>query len=200
MVEVDKRKVANPLGLAVLAWLLKEPMHPYELGRRLKETGQDRWIKYNNGTLYLVVEQLERAGFIRVHSRERAGARPERVVYAITETGRAEFRGWLRALVAQPRHEFPQFLVALSFIGLLAPSDGVELLGERLAALTQVAEKTRAALSEAQAAGHPWVFLIEEELAVEMLETEIRFVTELVERLSDPGYVTAWSETVGSWA
>ena len=37
-----RRKVSNPLALAVLAWLLMGPMHPYELGRRLQETGQDK--------------------------------------------------------------------------------------------------------------------------------------------------------------
>ena len=42
---VSKRKVSNPLALAVMAWLLTAPMHPYELGRRLRETGKDRNIK-----------------------------------------------------------------------------------------------------------------------------------------------------------
>ena len=41
----QRRKVANPLALAVLAYLLAEPMHPYELGRRLKQHGKDRNIK-----------------------------------------------------------------------------------------------------------------------------------------------------------
>jgi DNA-binding PadR family transcriptional regulator len=193
------RKVTNPLGLAVLAWLLKEPLHPYALGRRLRETGQDRRIKYNHGTLYLVFEQLERAGFVRVDAHEREGGRPERAIYAITDAGRAEFREWLCALVAEPRDEFPQFLVALSFISLLPPPDAVELLAERRATLERTADETRGALRQAQAAGHPWVFLVEEEFAVRMFEVEIRFVTDLVGRLSDPDYIKAWQETVGSW-
>ena len=58
-----RRKVANPLALAVLAWLMTGPMHPYELGRRLQETGMDRSVKFNRGSLYMVVEQLRKAGF-----------------------------------------------------------------------------------------------------------------------------------------
>lgn len=43
------------------------------------------------------------------------------------------------------------------------------------------------------------MFLVEEELAAELLEVEIRFVTGLVERLGDPGYVDAWPQAVGGW-
>ena len=53
----ERRKVGNPLALAVLAELLMGPMHPYEIGRRLTEHGKDRNIKYNRGSLYMVVEQ-----------------------------------------------------------------------------------------------------------------------------------------------
>ena len=40
-----RRKVSNPLALAVLAHLVMGPMHPYELGKQLKDTGKDRNIK-----------------------------------------------------------------------------------------------------------------------------------------------------------
>src|SRR3979411_3467381 len=86
--EVPKqRKVANPLALAVLAFLVMGPMHPYELGRRLKETGKDRDIKYNQGSLYMVVEQLHKAGFVTDQETVRDTQRPERTVYALTDDG-----------------------------------------------------------------------------------------------------------------
>src|SRR5579875_2143051 len=180
------KKLTNPLGLAVLAWLMKEPMHPHALGQRLQQTGQDRRIKYNRGTLYAVIEQLARAGLVEVQAVERPGARPERAVYVITDAGREEFRRWLAELLATPRSEFPQFLVALSFVALVPPGEAVELLTRRLGQLESSAEETASALREAREAGHPWVFLVEEELAAELLEVEIRFVTGLVERLGAP--------------
>ena len=66
----SRRKVRNPLGLAVMSYLLQRPMHPYELSRTLREHGDDRSIRFNHGSLYMVVGQLERAGFIaaRVHA------------------------------------------------------------------------------------------------------------------------------------
>lgn len=194
-----KAAPTNPLGLAVLAWLMREPMHPYALGQRLQQTGQDRRIKYNRGTLYSVIEQLARAGLVEVQTVERPGARPERAIYAITDAGRAEFRRWLAELLATPRSEFPQFLVALSFVALVPPVEAVELLARRLAQLESSAEVTASTLQGAREAGHPWVFLVEEELAAELLAAEIRFVTGLIERLGDPVYVDAWQQAVGGW-
>src|ERR1700716_2805905 len=108
-----------------------EPMHPYELGRRLTETGKDRDIKYNRGSLYMVVEQLNKAGFIAAQETVRDTQRPERTVYALTDAGRAELHDWMRELVAKPQHEYPQFGVALSLLAVLAPNESVELLGQR---------------------------------------------------------------------
>ena len=68
------RKRRNVLGLAVLAYLSRQPMHPYELGRMLREHGDERSIKYNQGSLYTVVGQLARAGFIAEQGTTREGS------------------------------------------------------------------------------------------------------------------------------
>src|SRR6185437_9399825 len=94
-----RRKVDNLLALAVLSYLSQAPMHPYELGRTLREHGDHRSIKFNHGSLYMVVQQLARAGFIEGQETTRAGNRPERTVYALTDAGRQELRDWLRELV-----------------------------------------------------------------------------------------------------
>ena len=60
----SKRKVGNLLALAVLSYLSQQPMHPYELSRTLREHGDERSIKFNHGSLYMVVGQLAKAGYI----------------------------------------------------------------------------------------------------------------------------------------
>ena len=85
-----KRKVGNLLALAVMSLLSQRAMHPYELGRSLREHGDDRSIKFNHGSLYMVVGQLARAGFITEQETSRGGQRPERTVYALTDAGRDE--------------------------------------------------------------------------------------------------------------
>ncbi|GAA3818876.1 PadR family transcriptional regulator [Sphaerisporangium flaviroseum] len=192
-----RRKVANPLALAVLAELLVEPMHPYEIGRRLKEHGKDRNIKYNRGSLYMVVEQLKKAGFLTEQETLRDTQRPERTVYALTGEGRHEFHDWMRELVAEPRQEYPHFGVALSLLSALPPAEAAELLTRRLAALTAETEEIRADVRATQEGGVPWVFLVEEEYRLAVLEAECRFVTKLIGSLEQPEYVRAWQEIFG---
>ncbi|GIJ24614.1 PadR family transcriptional regulator [Micromonospora lutea] len=195
-----RRRVPNPLALAVLAWLLCEPMHPYELGRRLKQTGKDRHIRYTRSSLYMVIEQLARAGFVTEQETVRDSARPERTVYAITDEGRHEVHDWLRSLLAQPRAEYPHFAVALSLLSLLPPEEAVEVLRRRSAALAGRIEETRTTMEEARVDGVAWIFLVEEQYALALLEAERRFVTELVESLKQPDYAKSWQETMGGRA
>jgi DNA-binding PadR family transcriptional regulator len=196
---VDKRrKVSNPLALAVLAELLMGPMHPYEMGRRLKEHGTDRSLKYNRGSLYMVVEQLGRAGFVVEQETVRDTQRPERTVYALTDAGRGEFYDWMRELVAEPRQEYPQFGVALSLLSVLSPVSAAELLSQRMVALTGEIDEIRATVRAAAEGGLAWVFLVEEEYRLAVLEAECRFVTGLVESLRQPDHIRAWQEIFGS--
>jgi len=189
-----RRKVGNPLALAVLAELLLGPQHPYEIGRRLKEHGKDRNIKYNRGSLYMVVEQLRKAGFVTGQETLRDTPRPERTVYALTDAGREEFYDWMRELVAEPVHEYPQFGVALSLLSVIAPGEAAELLRRRLAALAEEAGEIRATVKGAADNGVLWVFLVEEEYRLALVEAESRFVTGLIESLEQPDYIRAWQE------
>ncbi len=85
---MSKRKVSNPLALAILACLAERPMYPYEITATLRERGKEGSIRLNYGSLYAVIKSLERHGFVAVQQAERNGNRPERTVYAITGPGR----------------------------------------------------------------------------------------------------------------
>src|SRR5215216_563094 len=144
----SRRKVNNLLALAVLSYLTTGPKHPYELGRTLREHGDDRSIKFNHGSLYMVVGQLAKAGFVTERETTREGQRPERTVYALTEAGRYELHDWLRALVEDPQHEYPQFVAALSLIGALPPSEVLALLRRRLDRLAEQRAEIRALVDD----------------------------------------------------
>ena len=192
-----RRKVANPLALAVLAWLMTGPMHPYELGRRLQETGMDRSVKFNRGSLYMVVEQLRKAGFVVEQETVRDSQRPERTVYALTDDGRTELYDWMRELVAEPQHEYLQFGVALSLLSVLPPVEAVELLARRLASLVSSVEDIRRTIRSATEGGVGWIFLIEEEYRLTVLDAESAFVAGLMKSLQQPEYVREWHESFG---
>lgn len=178
-----RRKVNNLLALAVLSYLTREPMHPYELGRTLRQNGDARSIRFNHGSLYMVVQQLEKAGFVVAGETTREGQRPERTVYALTDAGRAELRDWLRELVAEPEHEYPSFVAALSLVAALPPDEVSELLGQRRRRLETERAEVRRLVDETVAAGlHP-LFMVEEEYRFDLLTAEIAFVERLLARI-----------------
>src|SRR5215218_4779757 len=128
-----RRKVGNLLALALLALLVPgRPMHPYQMAAILRGTGKEQDMKIKWGSLYTVVQNLEKHGLIEESGSQREGRRPERTVYAITEAGRAEVRDWLRELVAEPEPELHRFEAALSVLGVLPPDEVIELLEARL--------------------------------------------------------------------
>jgi len=194
-----KRKVGNLLALAVLSYLTQRPMHPYELGRTLREHDDARSIKYNHGSLYMVVQQLAKAGFITELETTRDGARPERTVYALTDAGRRELRDWLRELVQEPQHEYPQFVAALSLIAALPPSEVVELLGRRLGRLATQRAEIRHLIDRTVAAGvHP-LFLVEEDYRLALLDAESSFVERFIDQITNPetGWGRPWAQVHG---
>jgi DNA-binding PadR family transcriptional regulator len=195
----QKRKVGNLLALAVLSYLSQQPMHPYELSRTLREHGDDRSIKFNHGSLYMVVQQLAKAGFISEVETSRDGQRPERTVYALTEAGRAEFRDWLRDLVAEPAHEYPQFVAALSLVAALPPGQVLDLLRQRLDRLAAARAEIRGLIDNSLGRGVPELFLVEEEYRLALLDAETSFIEEFSRKISDPqtGWAAMWAQFHG---
>lgn len=190
-----RRKVGNLLALAVLCYLTQGPMHPYQLSRTLRDNGDARSIRFTHGSLYMVVQQLANAGLIAAQETVRAGARPERTVYALTPAGREELRDWMHELLAQPRHEYPQFVAALSLIGAVPPDEAVALLRTRLHRLAEERDAIRGEIDKATGADvHP-LFLVEEEYRLALLDAEAAFCADLIARTTDPR--TGWHRT---WA
>jgi DNA-binding PadR family transcriptional regulator len=190
------RKIGNLLGLAVLSYLTQGPMHPYQLSRTLRDNGDARSIKFNHGSLYMVVRQLVTAGLIAEVETTRVGQRPERTVYELTDAGRSELHDWLRELVGDPQHEYPEFVAALSLIGALPPDEVVRLLRDRLGRLEDQRAEIRQLIGKALDDGvHP-LFLVEEDYRLALLDAESSFVEELIERIEDPktGWQRQWVE------
>ncbi|MDN0197698.1 PadR family transcriptional regulator [Streptomyces sp. S.PNR 29] len=192
----ERRKVSNPLALAVLAFLVQRPMHPYEIGRLLRERNLQQSIKYRNSSLYMVVDQLHRDGYVTPQDTSREGRRPERTTYALTETGKAELRTRMRDLVSAPVKEYPRFQAALALIAVLSPSEVPALLDQRLQALTERTREIRARLDAAPAKGVDRIFVIEHEYELAVLEAEVNFVHHLAELIrQDPaGFGALWHE------
>jgi DNA-binding PadR family transcriptional regulator len=198
-----RRKVGNLLALALLALLVPgRPMHPYEMAVLLRRTGKEQDMKIKWGSLYTVVQNLEKHGLITAVDTGRSGRRPERTRYAITAAGTTELRDWLRELVADPEREHPRFAAALSVLGVLPPDEVITLLRDRLCRLREDIEAGRQELRQV-AAEVPRLFLIEAEYAEALRVAEAAWIEGLLDELTSgtlPGLAEwrRWHETGGA--
>jgi DNA-binding PadR family transcriptional regulator len=176
---MTRRRVNNPLALAVLACLGERPMHPYEISSTLRQRGKEESIKLNFGSLYSVVAALEKHGLIVEQERIREGNRPERTVYAITQEGEAEFEDWLADLLRTPGSEPDSLESALSLMAGLPPDETAALLEERTARLDLEQRRIQSSLDWSREHGLPDVFLIEAIYRVTMVRAERDFVARL---------------------
>jgi DNA-binding PadR family transcriptional regulator len=179
-----RRKVGNLLGLYLLSLLSQQPMYPYEMAQTLRFRGKDKNFPINWGSLYTVVANLAKYGFIEEAGTVREGKQPERTTYQITELGLAELRDWLTELLSVPEDESNGFVVALSEALVLAPDEVIELLTARLATIEKANAAQQADLKQ-WVEILPRILLIEAEyqLAIRVAQSQwLRgLLTELVE-------------------
>jgi DNA-binding PadR family transcriptional regulator len=165
--------LANPVALPALGALLERPMHPYQLAGVLAERG----VPVNRGSVYDTVQAMARAGWVEPLPAERAGTRPQRTPYTLTEDGRAELVRRLDAQIRTPRREFPEFLGAVSHIGVLGPARAAQALTERAGRLATLITEDQQRLDDALEGGRdgqsvPRLFVIEAEYALALLRAE----------------------------
>ena len=191
---MTRRRVSNPLALAVLGCLTERPMHPYEISTTLRSRGKEQSIKLNYGSLYSVVESLQKHGLISARETTREGRRPERTVYEITEAGTAECEDWLAELLLTPVRDFTSLEAGLSLMPLLEPDEVARLLDGRAERLRIERRTIDAGHAEAAAIGLPELFIVEGLYRRAMLVAELDFITTLAARIrsNDFGGTSGW--------
>lgn len=173
------RNRSNTLALAVLVCLAEKPMHPYEVATTLRQREKHESVKLNYGSLYSVVESLEKRGLIAARETERSGRLPERTIYELTGQGRQEMEDWLSELLSRPVKEYPSFEAALSFMPAMPPDQVARLLRERARRLeVQIAQgQTVRELTEKK--GLPRLLWVEHQYEMRVVEAEFDFVRQL---------------------
>jgi len=171
---------ANPLALAVLVTLAEQARHPYEIATTLRQRHKHESVRLNYGSLYGVVESLERRGLIEAQETRRSGRLPERTVYGLTESGRIELHDWLTELLSSPVKEYPAFQAALSFLPALPPVDVAALLAERACHLEAGLAQAAATRELAYKVGLPRLLRVEGEYEAVLREAELGYVRRLI--------------------
>src|SRR5215471_12272107 len=135
-------------------------MHPYEVATTLRQRHKDESIRLNFGSLYGVVESLERRGLIKAKETRRSGRLTERI--------------------SIPVRDYPSFQAALSFLPALPPGDVVALLTERAERLESELVQAAAAREFVQKYRIPRLFWVEHEFGTVLREAELGYVRQLI--------------------
>jgi DNA-binding PadR family transcriptional regulator len=118
-------------NLLLLGLLLSGPRSGYELHRIVREHG-DLYFDLKKANVYYLLEHLAQYGYLTVDSEPGApGPRRERLIYSLTEKGRAKFSELLRQ-VLQTYEPLPSTIgAAVVFLPHLERDEAVRLLEER---------------------------------------------------------------------
>jgi DNA-binding PadR family transcriptional regulator len=186
---IERSRLRSPLALAVLSLLHERPMHVYEMKTLMRERGHDNVVKLTGGSIYDMLERLEKAGLVKQARTSRHGRRPERTVYAISDDGELEVQDWIRDLISRPVNEYPEFAAALAFVLNLDRKEEVIQLLEVRAGLLEADIAGREALVreavKAYSAKLPRIVMIETEFQQAMRRAELTWVRKTAKELRD---------------
>ena len=79
----------SSVQLFVLDELERGEAYGYELGARAREDRTQLWTRIGNGPVYSALVALRRHGLVEAVRTDTTDTRPDRIMYAITEPGRA---------------------------------------------------------------------------------------------------------------
>jgi DNA-binding PadR family transcriptional regulator len=176
-------KQLTPLAVMLLALLAEREMHPYEMFQTLVERGEDRLVKVRPGSLYHTVERLADAELIRATGVDRAGNRPERTSYQLTDAGARALQERVAEMLRAPVNEYPQFLVALDEAHNLPRDQVIDYLGEYAAALAADLAAIDRALDRAGTSAVPEAYWLSWRYLLHTKQAELDWISRLIERI-----------------
>ncbi len=198
------RNAQTPLAMSILSFLRERPMHPYEIKHMMQVRHHDQVFKLSGGSLYSTINRLEAKGLISVLKTEREGKRPERTTYQLTTEGERELLDWLRQGVAAPMQEHSNFGAMIAFLPHLMPSEVLELLEIRIAALKHIEQEAELELQNEFWSTIASMFKLHARYAAALRQAEIEWITALVAdietgQISWPSVIVDWHRRRGSW-
>jgi DNA-binding PadR family transcriptional regulator len=162
------------------------PLHGHQIRQQAQSDRTETWTDVKVGSVYGALKRLSAEGLVREVRTERVGNRPERTVYEITREGQRALAAVHYTALHELDHHFDPFDLALAQSRSLADEDLEQIVANRLAGLeVQLASQRHAA-----DIADPYVNEAERMVLrhlIERTETEIRWHTELTERLPKIG-------------
>ncbi|MGW1814016.1 PadR family transcriptional regulator [Streptomyces sp. NPDC002125] len=126
----------NNMVLPLLGLLVEQPAHAYDLATRL--ANRYTHLAVTRSTVTSLLQALAREGLVAAGQPARAGNRPPRITYELTEEGNSDFRRRVASGLRDTPVASVDFTLAVSYAGIL-PADRVALLlDERIERVDEV--------------------------------------------------------------
>lgn len=171
--------VSMSVKYGLLALLGREPMHGYQLRTEFERSTGVTW-PLNIGQVYSTLSRLSRDGLVEETDE---AEEPGKVVYRLTETGRAELATWFTTPVAPAEHPRDELAIKVA-LALHTPGVDVQavLQAQRTATLRKLQELTRLKAKADEAADEAWLLVLD--LMIFRAEAEARWLDHSQTRLS----------------
>lgn len=171
----------SPVALAILCFLIEEPMHPYRMQQLIKKRGKEEVINVRHRTsIYQTIDRLHRDNAIAIQGKKKNEGKPDLVVYEITDLGRSAAYAWIREMISTPAQEFLEFPAAVSFLALLTPEEVVSLFKKRVSALENTFARFEDQYQTESSMGLPRLFLLESEYQQALFSAEIAWLQSVI--------------------
>ncbi|MGE0734414.1 MAG: PadR family transcriptional regulator [Alphaproteobacteria bacterium] len=155
------------------------PMHGHLLRMEAEQRYVSFWTDIPVGAVYGAMKRLATEGLLREAGREKAGNRPTRQLYEITEAGRRALADLRREGLTEIRFKYDPFDLALTRSDRAELDALPALLSDRLARMTALLEARRRMIAQAL----PYIGVAQEwalRHTERRLEAEVGYLTELV--------------------
>lgn len=116
-----------------LGFLTTKEATGYEIKKEFEEGFFSHFIEASYGSIYPALNQLAAQGLVTVREEEQAG-KPDKKVYAITESGRSVLSKWLAVVPARDKYK-SEFLFEMFLQHYLTPQHVVTAAETQLAHL-----------------------------------------------------------------
>lgn len=111
----------------ILGFLTYESMSGYDLAKAFRASVQFFW-NAQNSQIYLTLDKLEKQGYV-THELIVQTDKPNKKLYSITESGKAEFLRWLSDSAEGAAADFKNaFLMKIFFSGNKPPNQSIAML------------------------------------------------------------------------
>ena len=173
-------------ALLLLGMLLDGPLYGYQLHQIVRAHGE-LYADLKKANLYYLLDRLAKDGYLEMETEQGArGARGERLIYAITDTGRTHFHQLLRETLLQYEPVHTGIETAVVFLSYLSPDEAMALLKERRRSIQDKRMQVVADLGQPEK--NPPLVVIAGDHLLSLIDAELAWINRSLDYLHQAGW------------